>query len=75
MSEKYTSIQTPSGGMGELDYISYEEAIAAARRFYEHQRKQADEVLSYLDDGIVTVTHHRGVHVWTDVREVLPGAS
>lgn len=72
MSEKYTSISTPHGGLGELGYITYEEAIEATRKYYQHQMTQADAVLDDLSAGRVTVEHHRGVYVRTNVKEVLP---
>lgn len=60
MSEKYTEVETDSGGLGIWGHAAPAEAIAELREHYEHQAKQAASVLAEIESGRVRVFHQYG---------------
>jgi hypothetical protein len=73
MSEKYTSVEpgvSGCGGYGIHGHADPSAALAEARRFYEWQREQAEQVLAAIDAGNVEVFHQRGVYAGHDRERV-----
>lgn len=70
MSDQYTEVSTPSGGLGLWGYVDYGEAIAELRRHYEHEAALACAVLDELDNGYVRVWHQLGPWAARNRREV-----
>lgn len=70
MSDKFTSIEAPSGGLGEWGHISYEEALGKITCYYERQLVEAQKVLHEIVQGKVHVFHQRGPYAAANRREV-----
>lgn len=70
MSEKYTSVETPSGCLGLWGHVEREDAIEQLRRFYQHEM-DAQRVLARIEAGEVRVFHQRGVYAPKNRHEVL----
>jgi len=58
MSERVTEISSGPGTPGLMDYgrKTRAEMVAAYRRYYEHQRAEAERALAVADDDLIVTT-------------------
>ena len=61
MSDKFTEVETASGGgLGLWGHVPPDEALAQFRAYCERSRAEAEQALADLDAGKVEVYHQMG---------------
>lgn len=70
MSDKFTSVETPTGAFGLWGWVPPDDAVAELRRHYEREAATAQQVLACIASGDVRVFHQYGPYAMRDRRLV-----
>lgn len=73
MSDKFTEVTTPHGGLGEWGHVAPAEAIDRLRKHYEAEKATADSVLADIAAGRIAVYHQMGPWAMKNRRCVFVG--
>lgn len=73
MSDQYTEVSTPNGGIGEWGHVPYRAAVQLLREFYTEQLAQARAVLADIEEGQARVFHQLGPISAHNRKEVFEG--
>lgn len=74
MSDKFTEVVAPSGGIGEWGHVEPVDAVERLRAHFAQQAKQATGVLAEIESGRVRVYHQYGPYAATN-RRLVSGSS
>ena len=70
MSDKVTVVEAGEHGIAEWGHVSFNDAIAAARKHFSAQVKEGQEALEILGRGEARVFHQLNLHAARNRREV-----